>query len=54
MARKTEHDVPRDVEVVAAKKHSDSLLVQAERLTHALNTHLDQIQALIDDRRNRP
>lgn len=55
MARKTEGDeIMRDPTVVAAKKHSDQLIVQAERLTHRLNIHLDEIQALIEDRRVRP
>lgn len=55
MAPKTDGDeIMRDPAVVAAKRHSDQLLIEAERLTHRLNVHLDEIQALIEDRRDRP
>ena len=51
---KKDNHVERDPAVVAATQHASQLLVQAERLTHRLNVHLDEIQTLIDDRRDRP
>lgn len=49
MARaKKDHDVQVSQEVADAKRHADRLLIQAERLAHTLNVHLDRITALIE------
>lgn len=55
MVTKTERTVEdmRDEEVASATRHTVSLMVQAERLTHRLNVHLDEVEYLIEERKSR-